>query len=189
MMKHAIRVALATLVLSGPALAAGDPFLSLRNTHTIVLVAFLVYVGALLYFKVPSLIGGMLDKRAAQIRAELEEARAIREEAQAALAAQERKLKDVDRETARIVAHAREEAELAAAQAKKDLEEALARRLRAAEEQIASAQAAALKEVRNRAVDVAIAAARDVIARQITAQQANRLIDEAIETVEKRLTH
>ncbi len=173
---------------SGPALAAGsEPFFSLRNTHTIVLVAFLVYVAVLAYLKVPSLLGGMLDKRAQQIRAELEEARSIREEAQAALAAHERKLQEVAGEAEKMISHAREEAELAAQQAKKDLQEALERRLRAAEEQIASAQSAALKEVRNRAVDVAVAAARDVIARQLTAQQANKLIDEAIETVEKQL--
>jgi F-type H+-transporting ATPase subunit b len=172
---------------AGPALAASGPFFSLRNTNFVVLLAFLLFVAMLVYLKVPQRLAGMLDKRAQQIKAELEEARSIREEAQAALAAQERKLKEVSSEAERLIAHAREEAELAAAQAKKELQETLKRRLQAAEEQIASAQAAALKEVRNRAVDVAIAAARDVIAAQMTAQQANKLIDEAIETVEKRL--
>lgn len=174
---------------ASPALAAtGDyGFFSLRNTDFVVLLAFIVFIGILLYFKVPGKVGEMLDKRAAGIKSEIEEARALREEAQTLLASYERKQKDVQAQADRIVSAARDEAAKAAAQAKDDIRSSVARRLAAAEDQIASAQAAAIKDVRDRAIVVAVEAAREVVAKQMTAAQGNKLIDEAIGTVEAKL--
>ncbi|WP_299845813.1 F0F1 ATP synthase subunit B [uncultured Roseovarius sp.] len=185
-MRYAIAT-LAAVTTASPALAASGPFLSLANTNFVVLIAFLLFVGVLLYLKVPSLLGGMLDKRAQGIEAELDEARALREEAQTLLAGYERKQKEVQDQADRIVAHAKEEAKVAAEQAKEDLKVSIARRLTAAEDQIASAQSAALKEVRDRAVQIAIGAAKDVIAKQMTAADANKLIESAIEDVDAKL--
>lgn len=185
-----MRKTLATLIAlttASPALAASGPFLSLTNTNFVVLVAFLLFVGVLLYLKVPSLLGGMLDKRAEGIAAELEEARALREEAQTLLAGYERKQKEVQDQADRIIAHAKEEATAAAEQAKEDLKVSIARRMAAAEDQIASAESSALKEVRDRAVSIAIGAAKDVIAKQMTTADSNKLIDNAISEVDAKL--
>lgn len=178
---------LAALTVAGPALAASGPFLSLANTNFVVLIAFLLFVGVLLWFKVPGLVGAQLDKRADGIKAELDEARAIREEAQTLLASFERKQKEVQGQADRIVAHAREEAAEAAEKAKADLKVSIARRIKAAEEQIASAEANAVREVRDRAIAVAVATAKQVVAEKITAAQGNKLIDEAIAQVEAKL--
>jgi F-type H+-transporting ATPase subunit b len=172
---------------ASPALAATGPFVSLGNTDFIVLMAFIVFVGILLYFKVPAKVGAMLDARAVQIRADLDEARALREEARAVLASYERKQKDVQEQSDRIVAAAREEAMAAAKQAKDDLKLSIARRLAAAEDQIASAQGAAIRQVRETAVSVAIAAAGDVLAKQMTAEAAAGSIDAAIAQVDAKL--
>jgi F-type H+-transporting ATPase subunit b len=176
-----------TLLGASPALAAEGPFFSLRNTDFVVLISFLIFIGILYYFKVPALIGGLLDKRAATIKAELEEARALREQAQTLLASYERKQKEVQEQADRIVAQARDEANTAAAQAKDDLKKSIARRIAAAEDQIASAEAAAIKEVRDRAVVIAIGAARDVIAKQMTAADASKSVDEGIAIVDAKL--
>ena len=48
-------------------------------------------------------------------------------------------------------------------------------------------QAAAVKEVRDQAVVIAVAAARDVIAKQMTAAEGNALIDSAIAEVDAKL--
>ena len=87
----------------------------------------------------------------------------------------------------RIVAHAKQEASEAAEKAKADLKVSIERRIRAAEDQIASAEASAVKEVRDRAVTVAVAVAKEVVAKEITATQANKLIDESIADVEAKL--
>ncbi len=181
------RLAILLVLAASPALAATGPFISLKNTNFIVLIAFLLFIGALVYLKVPGIVAGMLDKRADAIRAELDEAKALREEAQTVLATYERKQREVKDQADRIVEHAREEARLAAEQAKADLKASMARRIAAAEDQIASAQAKVVREVRDEAVAVAVAAAREVIAAQMTAARGNKLIDEAIATVEAKL--
>jgi F-type H+-transporting ATPase subunit b len=178
---------LLALTAATPAFAASGPFFSLHNTNFIVLLAFILFILVLVYFKVPSMLGKMLDKRADDIQSELDEARALREEAQTLLASYERKQKEVQDQADRIVAHAKQEAELAAEQAKADMKESIARRLAAAESQIASAEASAVREVRDSAITVAIAAAKDVVADQMTAADQSKLIDEAIATVGAKL--
>ncbi|WP_430465186.1 F0F1 ATP synthase subunit B [Tabrizicola sp.] len=184
-MKHLI-LPLA-LVSASPAFAAGGPFFSLRNTDFVVLLGFLVFVGILLWAKAPAKIAGMLDARAEQIKAELAEAKALREEARALLSSYEKKQKEVQEQSERIVAAAKEEALAAAKQAKDDLKVSIARRLAAAEDQIASAEASALRQVRERAVAVAVAAAADVLAKQASAETAAASIDDAIAQVEAKL--
>ncbi|KIN73982.1 F0F1 ATP synthase subunit B [Sulfitobacter guttiformis] len=170
-----------------PAFAAEGAFFSLGNTDFVVLLAFLLFIAVLIYFKVPSLMAGMLDGRADGIKNEIEEARKLREDAQTLLASYERKQKEVQEQADRIVAAAKQEAAAAGEQARLDLARSVERRLAAAEEQIDSAQAAAIKEVRDQAVMIAIAASRDIIGKQMTAADANKLIDDGISQVDAKL--
>ncbi|WP_444667879.1 F0F1 ATP synthase subunit B [Cereibacter changlensis] len=169
-----------------PALAATGPFFSLANTNFIVLLAFILFIGVLVYAKVPGKVTGMLDARARQIKADLDEARALREEAKTILASYDRKQKEVLEQSARIVAAGKDEAHAAAEQAKADLKASIARRLAAAEDQIASAEASAVQAIREQAVTVAVAAAGDLLARQMTAKDASASIDDSIKQVEAR---
>lgn len=170
-----------------PAFAAKGPFLSLSNTDFVVLIAFVIFIGVIFYFKVPGMLGGMLDTRAEGIQSELDEARALREEAQSLLASYERKQKEMQEQADKIVAAAKEEAAAAAEQAKEDLQTSISRRMAAAEDQIASAEATAVREVRDQAITVAVAAAREVIAKDISADAGNALIDDAIGEVDAKL--
>ena len=174
-------------LMASPAFAATGPFFSLRNSDFVVSIAFLVFIGILLYFKVPSRITGMLDARAVQIKADLEEARALRDEAKALLASYERKQKEVKEQSDRIVAGAKAEAEAAAAQARADMQQSIARRLAAAEEQIQAAENSAVRAVREEAISVAVAAASAVLTKQMTAETAQASIDAAIKQVDAKL--
>lgn len=174
------------LMGASPAFAAGKGF-SLSNTDFVVAIAFVIFIAVLIYLKVPGMVGGMLDKRAEGIQSELDEARALREEAQSILAGYERKQKEVAEQAEQIVANAKSEAQAAADQAKEDIKTSIARRLQAAEDQITSAQASAVKEVRDTAVSVAVSAASDVIAKGMTAKDAGSLIDAAIADVGDKL--
>lgn len=173
--------------LASPAFAASGPFFSLKNTDFVVLLGFLLFIAILFYYKVPAMLGGMLDKRAEGIKDELEEARALREDAQKVLAEYERKQKEVQEQADRIVAQAKEEAAEAAELAKADIKASIARRLAAAQERLASAEASAVKEVRDSAITVAIGAAQDIVAKQMTAASGNKLIDDAIAEVDAKL--
>ena len=181
------RLAVLLALTATPAMAKPGPFVTLFNTDFVVLIAFLVFVGVLLYVKVPRILTNALDNRAAGIRRELDEARDLREEAESLLASYKRKQAEVAEQSERIIKHARAEAAEAATQAKADLKLSIERRLAAAQDQIASAQAGAIRDVRERAIQVAVAAASQVIADNMSAAHGNRLIDEAIEDVGQRL--
>lgn len=184
-----ILTALPLILAAGPALAAGKdkPFFSLANTDFVVLIGFLIFVGVLIYFKIPGMLGGMLDNRATGIRDEINEAKKLREDAQALLASFERKQAEVQEQANRIVETAKKDASAAAEQAKVDLQASITRRLAAAEDQIASAEAGAIKEVRDAAVTVAVAAASDVIAKDMSAKNATDLINSSIDEVAAKL--
>lgn len=184
-MKQLLTFSLA--LAASPALAASERFVSLGNTEFIVLLAFIVFIALLIYYKVPGMVAGMLDKRADGIKADLNEARALREEAQTILASYERKHKQVAEQAAHIVEHAKRESAQAAEAAKAELKASIGRRIAAAEEQIKSAEAAAVKEVRDTAIAVSIGAAQDLIAKQMTAGDGNKLIEDAIHDVETKL--
>ena len=174
-------------LMASPGLAAGGPFFSLYNTNFVVTIAFVCFVSVVLYLGVPKMLAKMLDERANGIRAELEEAKSLRDEAKALLASYEKKQTEVQAQADRILEAARVEAAAAAEQAKADIITSVARRLVAAEEQIASAEASAVKEVRDQAIVVAVGAARDIIATQMTPAEGNSLIEDAIKQVGSKL--
>ncbi|HWL57422.1 MAG TPA: F0F1 ATP synthase subunit B [Paracoccus sp. (in: a-proteobacteria)] len=181
------RLSLLFSLLASPAFAASGPFFSLRNTDFIVTLAFLVFVGILIYYRVPQLIGGLLDKRADGIRNDLAEARRLRDEAQEIYASYERRQREVKNQAADIVANAKREAVLEADKAKKALQVSIERRLKAAEEQIASAEGDAVRAVRDSAIQTAISAATEILGKQANPAQRSAGIDKAIDDVAKRL--
>jgi F-type H+-transporting ATPase subunit b len=132
-------------------------------------------------------IFSMLDTRSSRIRDELDTAARLREEAQQALAAYQRQQREAAGEAEQIIRHAKEEAERIAAQSLRDLEESLRRRQLLAQERIAQEEAKAIAEIRAIAVDVAISAARQVIAASLDESRGAALIDEAIAALPRQL--
>ncbi|HXE28675.1 MAG TPA: F0F1 ATP synthase subunit B [Stellaceae bacterium] len=144
-----------------------------------VLVAFVIAISFLVY-KVTGTVTGGLDARAAKIKAELDEAQKLRDEAQARLAEFQLKQRDALKEAEGIIALAKEEAQRLAAQGVKDLEAAIERRRRMAQEKIALEEQKAMADLRSAAVDVAVAALRRVLAEDLDAARQAALIDNAI---------
>jgi F-type H+-transporting ATPase subunit b len=151
-----------------------------------VLVAVIVFIAAV-WKPAKRMLIGSLDDRAARIREELEAARNLREEAERLLSAYQLKQRDAGAEAEAIIAHAKIEAERLAAQLAQDLEDMLQRRRRLAEERIAQEEAKALAEIRAVTVDVAISAARRVIAAELDERRGAAMIDAAIAALPHQL--
>jgi F-type H+-transporting ATPase subunit b len=152
-----------------------------------VLVGFLVFVGAAVYFKLPGMIGKALDERGVTIKAELDQARRLREEAQALFVDYQRRQREAEKEAAEIVAHAKEEAARLVREAHADLEATMTRRRSLAETKIAQAEAQAVKEVREAAIDLAIAAASSVLRQELQGDRGAATMDRAIGDLRKHL--
>ncbi|WP_029006948.1 ATP synthase subunit B [Azospirillum halopraeferens] len=151
-----------------------------------VAVAFVIFVVAV-WRKASAAITSALDSRAEKIRAELDEAQRLREDAQSTLAAYQRRQRDAVKEAEAIVIHARDEAERFRTTAQADLEAALKRREQQAMDRIAQAEAQALAEVRNLTVDIAVAAARRILADGVTPAQADKLVEQSIAELPRHL--
>jgi F-type H+-transporting ATPase subunit b len=127
-------------------------------------VAFLIFLAIVFYMKVPGAISKSLDARADRIRTELEDARKLREEAPQLLAEYQRKRKEAEKDAADIVDAAKREADLLVADARKKTEDYVTRRTALAEQKIGQAERDAVNEVRSAAVDIAVEAARKLLA-------------------------
>jgi F-type H+-transporting ATPase subunit b len=152
-----------------------------------VAVAFVIFLGVLVYFGVPATIARTLDARSAKIKAELDEARSLREEAARVLDDYRRKREEAEEEAKAIVANAKTDAEGFAADAKAKAEEFVARRTRAAEQKIALAETQAIAEVRAAAADAAVAAAETVLVGQTKSGLGEQLFDKGLSEVRSKL--
>lgn len=132
-------------------------------------------------------VGSALDLRAEKIKARLDEAQKLREDAQEMLARYQRRQAQALKEAEEIVAHASAEADRIAKQAAKDLEDSLKRREQQAMDRIAQAEAKAVKEVRDIVIDIATSAAEKAIAQNLPASAAASLVDQAIKEVGVKL--
>lgn len=161
----------------------GEFFSNPENWAALGFVVFIALVGKRAW----TFLTAWLDGRSAEIRARLDEAVKLREEAQALLASYERKQREAEKDAGDIVAQARNEAVRMAAEAAEALEVSVKRRTELAMERIARAEAKALKEVRETAIDIAVRGAERLIAAELDEKKAEAMIDEAIKDLGKRL--
>ncbi len=159
----------------------------LAEAETWVAVAFVIFLGVLAYVGVPKLIAKALDDRAARIKAELDDARKLKEEAAALLAEYQRKRTAAEAEAESIIAGAKDEAARMAADAKAKIEEFVARRTKMAEAKIAQAEAQAAADVRAAAAEAAVAAAEKILSSEAKGALAGELIAKGIDDVRKKL--
>lgn len=146
-------------------------------------VLFIVIVGRPIMAKITS----ALDNRADEIRAKIEEAKSLREEAQTLLASYQRMQRDAAAEAAEIISNAQEEAQRLQTAADENLTQTLKRREEAALEKIAAAEARALQDVRDRAVDIAITATEKVVSGAMTDNVQQSITRAAIDDLPSRL--
>lgn len=151
-----------------------------------VAVGFFIFVG-FAFKPVGKAIIKALDDRSSQIRERIDESIRLREEAQEMLALYEHKQRDAIKEAEGIIARAQADAKALSEKAAKELEISLERRRRQAMERIALAEAQAVQEVRDKAVEIAVVAAEQAIARSMTAERSRRLIDDTIAEMSTKL--
>jgi F-type H+-transporting ATPase subunit b len=149
-------------------------------------VALFLFIGVIVYLKVPGMITKALDDRIKAIETELAEAERLRLEAKFLLEEYESRRQAAAREAEDIVTAAREEAFRMADEARASLEALIARRTKAVEDKIAQAESQAIAEVRSRSADVAVEAARVLLTRQM-ASKGGALVDQAIKDVGAKL--
>jgi F-type H+-transporting ATPase subunit b len=151
------------------------------------LIALAILVAAV-WKPVSRAITGALDGHASKVRAELDGAKRLREEAQTLLAEHQHQLAAGQDHARSISEHARREAERQAERHRDELEASLARRTEQALGRIAQAEARAVQDVRNQAATLVIGTTRRLLAKRIDGDRAQILVDRAIEEVGRKLS-
>jgi F-type H+-transporting ATPase subunit b len=152
-----------------------------------VAVAFVILMGGFAYIGVHKTVLTTLDHRAARIKAELDEALRLKQEAAKVLADYKARSASAEREAADIVAGARAEAERIATEAKAKMEDFVTRRTKTAENKIALAEAQALADVRAAAAEAAVQAASTILSQSVKGQVADDLLTKGIDEVRQKL--
>lgn len=159
----------------------------LGNPETWVAVSFLIFVAILLYMKVPSKVAQALDKRSSAIARELEDARKLRQEAEAILADYRRRTERAQAEAEAILKQAEWEAAAYAKEARAAFDEMIARRFAVAEQKIKLEEEKARKQIRAQAAELAIAAAEKLIEQRVSGKAAEDMITASLDRIKKRL--
>ena len=152
-----------------------------------VAVAFVILMAVFAYVGVHRTVLTALDHRSERIRAELDDARRLKDEAAKLLAEYKARHAKAETEAQEIIASARAEAERIAAEAKTKLEDFVARRTKTAEGKIALAEAQALADVRAAAANAAITAASSILSQTVQGSVADDLLVKGIAEVKAKL--
>ncbi|MBL4852765.1 MAG: F0F1 ATP synthase subunit B [Robiginitomaculum sp.] len=152
-----------------------------------VFLALLLFIAFLMYKGIHKAMAKALDDRADAIRKELDDARTLREEAQALLSSFQRKQVEAEEQAKEIVKQARKDAETMAANARKDMAERLQRRAEQAEAKIKTAEAQAMADVKARAAQLALQAAEQILRNELASADHNALVKSGIADMGKAL--
>lgn len=152
-----------------------------------VALSFVTVIGAFLYLKLPQRLLSALDTKSAEIADALEQARKLREDAEALLADYEARRKSAEQQAEEIVTEARATAERLAEEVRVAMQAQLERRTQQAESKIARAEEQLVGEVRAAITRLAVDAAAHLIETGMSAQQANSLIEQNISELKDRL--
>lgn len=157
------------------------------DAHFWVGVALVIFLGILVWAGVPGLALKALDSRGAKVRAQLDEANRLREEAQALLADIRAQREQTEKLAAEVLANAKEEAQRLQADSQARLAEQIERRGELAERRIATAEAQAAAEVKAAAAEVAAQMAEKVLQSRLAGTKTDPLVDQAIRQLGSKL--
>jgi F-type H+-transporting ATPase subunit b len=158
-----------------------------EEPETWVAIAFIILMCLFAYFGVHRTVLKALDNRSARIKAELNDARRLKDEAAKVLADYKARRASAEREAEEIIANAKSEAERIATEAKAKMEDFVARRTKTAESKIALAEAQAVADVRAAAADAAVAAASSILSKTVKGEIADDLLTKGINEVQQKL--
>ena len=157
------------------------------DPETWVAIAFVILMVLFGYLGVFKKATAALDHRADRIKAELDDATRLKQEAAKVLADYKARTASAEREAADIIANARSEAERIATEAKAKVEDFVARRTKTAEGKIALAEAQAVADVRAAAAEAAVQAASTILSQSVKGQVADDLLAKGITEVRQKL--
>tara|TARA_B100000575_G_C23064482_1_gene612872 strand:- start:215 stop:799 length:585 start_codon:yes stop_codon:yes gene_type:complete len=155
-------------------------FFDLNNTNTVVLISFLLFVGLLVYLKVPSLIASALDNRVELVNSQIQKAVAVKEESVELLAEVKRQETKANEIVAKIISDAKATSKHDLDQIEVQLSGMVSRKLKATEDQIRMAEESTVNKISHRSTEIAVKVASSYLINEMSASNHEELITSAI---------
>ncbi len=146
-----------------------------------VTVSFFIFLGILIYFKVPQKIKDLLEANILNIKNQIDEAEKLKEDAKNILTEQERKISNSKNEVERMINKANEEAENNIIKTNEKFHNIMENRKRNAEERIKQLKNQAIKDIKNASISIAIESVEKLLKNSLDKSKLDKIYASSIE--------
>ena len=146
-----------------------------------VMISFFVFIGLLIYFKIPQKIKSALDENIDNIKNQINEADKLKEDAKNILTEHERKISNSKAEVQKMISKANDEAEKNVLKTNQDFHNLMESRKKNAEERIKQLKNQALKDIKNASVKVAIDSVEKLIKNSLDKSKLDKIYNSSLE--------
>ena len=146
-----------------------------------VMVSFIIFIGLLIYFKIPQKIKNILEENIYSIKSQIDEADKLKEDAKNILTEHEKKISNSKKEVESMINKANEEAEKNVLITNKNFHNLMDNRKKNAEERIKQLKNQALKDIKNASVKIAIESVEKLIKNSLDKSKLDKIYTSSIE--------
>ena len=146
-----------------------------------VAISFFIFVGLLLYFKIPSKIRNTLDENIKQIKKQVEESEKLKEEAKNKLAEYEKKIVGSKSDVKKMISDANDQAEKNMIKSNEIFHNQLEIRKKNTEEKIKQLKDQAIKDVKNASINIAFESIEKLMLNSLDKSKLDKIYKESIE--------
>ena len=152
-----------------------------------VAVSFIIFIGVLIYFKVPQKVDLSLNESIKKIKEEIDNAEKLKDDSKSILSEYENKVSKSKEEIKSLIESAKNEAEKNVIKTNKEFHNIVENRKKSAEEKIRQMKAEAIKDVRNLSVEIAVRSVEKIIKNSIDKKKLEKIYISSIEETKKIL--
>ena len=146
-----------------------------------VTVSFFIFLGILIYFKIPQKVKETLDQNISNIKNQINEAEKLKEDAKNILTEHEKKISNSKAEVKQMINKASEEAEKNVIKTNQDFHNLMDSRKKNAEERIKQLKNQALKDIKNASVKIAIESVEKLIKNSLDKSKLDKIYNSSLE--------
>tara|TARA_B100001540_G_scaffold255875_1_gene233116 strand:- start:953 stop:1450 length:498 start_codon:yes stop_codon:yes gene_type:complete len=152
-----------------------------------VAVSFVIFFGALIYFKIPGKINELLSNMITDIKKEIDESEKLRAETKAMLDEAQKKLNTADKEVNKILKQAKDESEKLVIEMNQKFHNSSEAKKNAAKQKINLMKENAIKDIKNKSIQIAVASVKKIISTSVDKSKLDNLFDKNLEETKAEL--
>ena len=146
-----------------------------------VAISFFIFLGILIYFKIPEKVKNVLDENISNIKNQINEAEKLKEEAKNILSENEKKISNSKAEVKSMINKANEDSEKNIIRTNEEFHRLMDNRKKNAEERIKQMKNQALKDIKNTSVKIAIESVEKLLKNSIDKSKLDKIYLSSIE--------